>query len=268
MSTPAVTVYINGDSAQLGEELGKAIQAIRDAGGSVEQAATKFSMLEARGSVQLLASEFGVHVPREISRMIAAIPGIGVAMEGILPAMAAVWAVVEIEKYITKMREAEVAVSEGLSKALEATTTRNDELKVSIAETQLKIDKLLGKPISGDGVALEIAKARVEADKLAASLNTDLNEYIKLMDKASHGSIMAAIIGTHTDRKKGKDPRVLATPMSIPLMRGIVTTQPTTLNPTVATAPATALAGGGANATAFIVYSFLSLLREPIRPAS
>jgi hypothetical protein len=79
---------------------------------------------------------------------------------------------------------------------------------------------------------------------------------------------MAAIIGTHTDRKKGKDPSVLATPMSIRLMRGIVTTQPTTLSPTVANVAATALAGGGATETAFIVYSFLSLLREPIRPAS
>jgi hypothetical protein len=69
-------------------------------------------------------------------------------------------------------------------------------LRVSIDESQLKIDKLLGKPTSGDAAALEIAKAKVEADKLAASLNKDLNEYIKLMDAASHGSVMTAIMGT------------------------------------------------------------------------
>jgi predicted metal-dependent HD superfamily phosphohydrolase len=133
MSTPAVTVYINGDSAQLGEELGKAIQAIRDAGGSVEQAATKFSMLEARGSVQLLASEFGVHVPREISRMVASIDGLGPVLQNMVGIMAAVWAITAIEKYITKMREAEAAVSEGFSKALEATTTRSDELRAVVS---------------------------------------------------------------------------------------------------------------------------------------
>jgi hypothetical protein len=205
MSTPAVTVYINGDSAQLGEELTASSQAIRDFGAVSEEAgaATKFSMLEARGSLVLLGDEFGVHIPREINRMIATIPGVGIALQELIPIMGAVWAVTEIEKYISKMREAEAAVSEGLSKSLEATRTRSDELTVSIDESQLKIDKLLGNPTSGDRAALEIAKARVEADKLAASLNKDLNEYIKLMGEASHGSVMAAILGQTGEGQAG-----------------------------------------------------------------
>ena len=52
MSTPAVTVYINGDSAQLGEELTASSQAVREFAAVSEEAgaATKFSMMEARGS--------------------------------------------------------------------------------------------------------------------------------------------------------------------------------------------------------------------------
>src|SRR5579863_8232475 len=53
---------------------------------------------------------------------------------------------------------------------------------------------------------------------------------------ARAGSIMAAIIGTHTDRKKGSDPSMVAVPMSIPCMRETVMIQPAAPSPTVTTA--------------------------------
>src|SRR5579864_5232134 len=48
------------------------------------------------------------------------------------------------------------------------------------------------------------------------------------------GSIMAAIIGTHTDRKYGSDPSRVATPMSMPRMRWTVNAHAAAPNPTVA----------------------------------
>ena len=45
---------------------------------------------------------------------------------------------------------------------------------------------------------------------------------IVLLTGAVPGSIMAAIIGTQTDRKYGNDPSGVATPISIPCMRWTV----------------------------------------------
>src|SRR5947208_14129497 len=95
-------------------------------------------------------------------------------------------------------------------------------------------------------------------------------------DGATPGSIMAAIIGTHTDTKRGKDPSVVPTPISIALIRGTVTAQPTTPSPTVATR---ALATGGAMAADFTICAVLvfgsvviscsvpSLPHDRLRPA-
>ena len=47
-------------------------------------------------------------------------------------------------------------------------------------------------------------------------------------------SIMAAIIGTHRDRKLGSDPSRVATPMSMPCIRWMVRIQAAPPTPTVA----------------------------------
>src|SRR6516165_8299383 len=48
------------------------------------------------------------------------------------------------------------------------------------------------------------------------------------------GSIIAAIIGTHTDRKERSDPSRVSTPMSMPCMRWIVRAHAAAPSPTVA----------------------------------
>jgi hypothetical protein len=154
------------------------------------------NMREARGSVMLLEHEIGIKLPREMNTLIASIPGVGAAFEAILPALAAVFIVKKVYDFIEATKAAQEALSQGFGKSIQETATRSDELKLSIAETQLKIDKLLGKPISGDALAVELAKARVEADKMAASLTKDLDELIKLMDKGAHGALMTALLGT------------------------------------------------------------------------
>jgi hypothetical protein len=166
MSTPAVTVYINGDSAQLGEELTKSSQAIRDFGAVSEEAgaATKFSMLEARGSVQLLAGEFGEHVPREISRMIATIPGIGVALESILPIMGAVWAIGKIEKWAEANKKAAQDLTDEQKAAYDAATTGAEKFmkaqEASIKATyELAIAQASGDKIRQDQLRIDEAVA-------------------------------------------------------------------------------------------------------------
>ena len=187
----AQTAEFQSNLAKAEGSLGSFGKSAGDAGSAMDS-----SMGSSAGAVRLLTHELGVPLPRELSRLVASLPMVGAAFETMLPIIGVVAAIAVVEKFISKANEAQRALEDGFSKSLAETSTRSDELKVSIAETQAKIDKLLGKPISGDLLAVEVAKARVEADKLAASLEKDLDELVKLMDKSAHGSIMTAIMGT------------------------------------------------------------------------
>jgi chemotaxis protein histidine kinase CheA len=176
MSTPAVTVYINGDSAQLGQELTASSQAIRDFGAVSEEAgaATKFSMMEARGSVVLLGEEFGVHAPREISRMIAAVPGIGIALQNLLPIMGAVWAVGKIYEWAEAHRKATQDLTDEQKAAYEAATTGAEKFlkaqEASIKATYaLAIAQASGDKIKQGQLRVEEAEAlgRAQDDNMA-----------------------------------------------------------------------------------------------------
>src|ERR1019366_4529571 len=127
----------------MGDAAGAAKQATKELADGVD-----VNMREARGSVMLLEHEIGIKLPREMNTLIASIPGVGAAFEAILPALAAVFIVKKVYDFIEATKAAQEALSQGFGKSIQETATRSDELKLSIAETQEKIDKLLGKPIS------------------------------------------------------------------------------------------------------------------------
>jgi len=193
-----LTVDLVANTATFTADLGKAGNSLDGFGKQAQGAgdAMDFSMREARGSLMLVEHEIGVRLPREMNTLIAQIPGIGAAMQALLPIMGAVFAAKMIYDFVEKSKAAQEALTEGWAKSAESIATHSDELGVSIAQSKLKIDELLGKPTSGDELALEIAKAKVEADKLAASLKKDLDGVIALLDKSAHGGIMTAILGT------------------------------------------------------------------------
>ena len=194
----SLIIKLQAETAQFRDDMGKVqrdLDGLADKGESVGRSFDG-SMRESTAGVRLLSHELGVPLPREISRLIATIPGIGAAMSALLPVLGAVFAVGMIYKYVEGLKKAQEAMSEGFGKSIEDTANKSDELKVSIEKSKIKIDELLGKPTKGDALALEIAKARVEADKLSDSLKKDADELIKLMDKSAHGAVMTAILGT------------------------------------------------------------------------
>ena len=96
MSTPAVGVLIQGDNqagpaivevqAQL-DSLGASAQAMADKM-SAAAGQTKFSMMEAKGTLALVGEEIGVSIPRHVRTFIAELPGVGVALEAAFSATA------------------------------------------------------------------------------------------------------------------------------------------------------------------------------------
>ena len=150
------------------------------------------SMVESRGAVVLLGEQFGVHTPREISRLIATIPGIGLALSSVLPILAAVWAVEKIIEWHKHVQEAQEALRSGFATSLQDTTDRSDELRVALAKDNAEIAVLLGK--RPNTAAVTLAEGVVEADKLAKSLAKDNSEIVKLLENTSHGSIYSFLM--------------------------------------------------------------------------
>src|SRR5271157_2526340 len=104
----AGTAEFTGPLSDARASLGDFGTAAREAGQKAE-----FSMREARGSMMLMEHELGVRLPREMNTLIAGIPGIGVAMEALLPILGVVFAV----KFITDWVEAHRKATEEMAAA-------------------------------------------------------------------------------------------------------------------------------------------------------
>ena len=108
-------------------------------------------------------------MPREISRMIATIPGVGMALEALLPIMGGVFAVGMIYKWVEESEKAAADVQAAWDKS--ANTTRDIFDKLG--------DKLLGVGIKADELA---------GDHLAA-----LNKQIQLIDRQTMSGIITEL---------------------------------------------------------------------------
>jgi hypothetical protein len=157
----------------------------QEAAVQVQGAAEKmsFSMAEAKGSMALISEEIGVKIPRHIRGFIAELPGVGAAMSAAFSAVAII-ALIEVVIKITEKIDAWGSAAEKArlewEKQTETLHDHNDVLALTNAKLQEAIDKLEHKPVNYAAIAL--AEATVRADELAKALNTDIDEFEKLLD--------------------------------------------------------------------------------------
>ena len=142
----ALIIKLQAETAQFREDMGKVKSDLDGLKGKAGEAgaAMDYSMLEARGSVVLLGDQFGVHMPREISRMIATIPGVGLALESLLPIMGVVFGAEMIYKWIEANEKAKAAAKaawDGMDDAANAALHKMDE---EILSTGARVDDLDG----------------------------------------------------------------------------------------------------------------------------
>lgn len=91
----------------------------------------------------------------------------------------------KVYKFIEAVNAVPKAISLGFRTANSAMETTNDELQVQIDKTQDRIDKLTGK--QSNGLKDTLDEARVSADKLATSLQSDLDKITEITTKNSIG---------------------------------------------------------------------------------
>lgn len=121
---------------------------------------TDYSMREARGSLMLMEHELGVRLPREMNTLIATIPGIGLAMESLLPIMGAVFAGKMIYDFYEKWEKANSDLTKSEKDLFTAATTEAAKfLKQQDANIKAAYDLAIA---SASGNPVMQAKLRVE----------------------------------------------------------------------------------------------------------
>lgn len=174
MSTPAVAVQIIGSNeagpailevnAQL-EQMGAAAQAMaikmQEAG-----AASKFSMMEAKGTIALVGEEIGVHIPRHIRGFIASMPGVGKALEAAFSVTAGLVLIDVLVKAAEKVYEFYQALN-----VLSESERKANEEAIKSAKEELDLSS---KRLEAE-YAIKIAKAEgLEKDRLKLEMQTAL----------------------------------------------------------------------------------------------
>jgi hypothetical protein len=162
---------------------------------------TRAEMTEARHAIHLVGSEIGIELPRAIQGFVAKLPGVAEVMASAFSAAAIVGigmalfeAGKKVVEFIEKTKKASEEARRATERLIESRHLATLELEASTAKIEEQIAKLEKKP--GDGLKLGLAEARVEAEKLAHSLRSDVEELQKLVEtKLSANWFMGAVTG-------------------------------------------------------------------------
>ncbi len=161
-----LTVDLLANTATFTADLGKAGNSLDELGKKAAHAGDGIdvSMRAARGSLMLIGDEFGVHLPREIRTMIAEIPGIGLALEAILPIMGVVFAAKMIYEFIEANEKAARELGEAWNKVGVTTNDIFAHIGDKLLEVGKKSDELAGNHIAALQKQLELVDRQTMAE--------------------------------------------------------------------------------------------------------
>src|SRR5580700_4309668 len=117
---------------------------------------TSGSMMESRHGVQLVAEEFGVHLPRALTSFIASIGPVGEAMAAAFPFLALIVGATLLLEHLAKLKEAGEKLT--LSQQNFGTTVANvlNGLNDKLLQAQIKADELGGNHLAALNKQLEL----------------------------------------------------------------------------------------------------------------
>jgi hypothetical protein len=147
-----------------------------------------YSMTKARGGMMLLENATGVRLPRALNSLIASIPAVGAAFSAMLPIIGVAAAIAVVYKLVEANKKAQEALAQHTIawKALGAETEeQTDSLRATNVELKQELSVLNGG--IKNNLAVELAKAAVDADKLAKSLGEDVDKMMKLLETQKVG---------------------------------------------------------------------------------
>ena len=198
-----LTVNLGLNAAGFSGGITEAGKAARKCGQDIKQGMEegKYSMMEARHAIAMVGEEFGVHIPRGISTMLASLSPVGSLMAAAFPIVAVTLMIGLVGKLVTKHEE--------LANALRKATSESDNMAIKQADqtkalevTNLKLDDQIAKLTHspGNNALKEMILEDSEAvDKLAESFDADFQKVdAKITDATTlTATFMAGIKGLH-----------------------------------------------------------------------
>jgi hypothetical protein len=145
----------------------------------------EYSFREARGSIALVGEQLGVHIPRELSMLLAHIPLVGAAFSAMLPLVGVVAAIGIIASLIEK-HEKLVEAQRHATEASESLQIKQADLALGLHAANLQLEdqiaKLEGRPETNK---LQIAMIAVKkaVDELATTYATDFSKMDAELEK-------------------------------------------------------------------------------------
>jgi hypothetical protein len=142
-------------------------------------AAMDSSMTEARGGLMLTEEAIGVHLPRELNRLIATIPGVGAAFSMMLPLIGVVAAIAVIGKLVEKHRELKESAAKFADDQTKLGTVGANAMQSweeKILDAGIAIDALKGNHVD---------KLKKELEKIDHQTMHELVQQFAELDKAA-----------------------------------------------------------------------------------
>jgi hypothetical protein len=187
MAKTIQTLYIDLDAriAKLEGSLNKGRAEVRKFAGE-----TKTSMRETREAIRLLGDEVGVHLPFALEQFIARMGGVGSLVAKAFNSIAVVgFGMVAIEtgkkiyEFFKQAEEQARKFQEGLSNLHASLQQTNDQALVTNDRLRNDIARLEGKP--QNNLALALHESWVEADRLSAKLEEDIQKTANLFQEGA-----------------------------------------------------------------------------------
>lgn len=173
-----LTVNLEANTAAFTSDLGKAGDGLQELGKKSKEASEEmdFSMREARGSLMLVSEEVGVHIPRHLQALIAAIPGVGEAFATMLPLVGVFAAIAVLAELITKAAEAKEKLAEGFAKMDLAAQEAFNHVDDQMLRVSIRADELAGNHLAA------LREKLLQIDR--ATLNEIADQFKKLAGAA------------------------------------------------------------------------------------
>lgn len=181
----SLLVDLNVNTASFSEGLNKAAYTATSSAKNISSAfdSTNYSMMEARHGVMLLGEEFGVHMPRAVSTLIASVAPIGSVMASAFPilgAVALVGIIAKVVEHFDKASEQAAKFSREEQEVQNKAALASQALEIE----NLKLDDEISKLTGGaprNTLAEQILETNKRAGELAASLDKDADKADKLL---------------------------------------------------------------------------------------
>ncbi len=169
---------------QFGESLDSTGIAGAEAGEAVSEGMQKatYSVREAQGATMLLGEQFGVHLPRHVSRFIATLPGVGEAMSAAFSAVAVIFvleAVVKLTEKVTDFITTTFIYTKAM-KDLDAAIASSNKQHVDMVE---KLKDM--KTAFDDSLLTPAQRAKKAHEELTGAIKTEEAEIHKLQTTAA-----------------------------------------------------------------------------------